>query len=123
MDDKRSTAAVVRARGDIDLDTAPALRHRLEAALREHRDVVLDLSQVTFMDCAGLGALLDASDRADRDGRHLVLRPVGPDVLRLLRITGLEGRLTVAPDHHPSARAPAADRPRTTRFALEGEAP
>ncbi|WP_329493589.1 STAS domain-containing protein [Kitasatospora herbaricolor] len=117
MDDKHSTVAVVRAHGDIDLDTAPALHRRLEAALREHRDVVLDLSQVTFMDCAGLGVLVDARDQADRHGGHLVLRAVGPDVLRLLRITGLEGRLRGTPEQDPSARG----HPGTARFAMEGE--
>ncbi|MDQ0305926.1 anti-sigma B factor antagonist [Kitasatospora herbaricolor] len=129
MDNKRSTVAVVWARGDIDLETAPALHRRLEAALREHRDVVLDLSQVTFMDCAGLGTLLDARGQAERHGGRLVLRAVGPDVLRLLRLTGLEGRLTVTPDHHPAdhhppdGARPQAQRPGTTRFAMEGEAP
>ncbi|MFD0263979.1 STAS domain-containing protein [Kitasatospora indigofera] len=131
MDNKRSTVAVVWARGDIDLDTAPALHRRLEAALREHRDVVLDLSQVTFMDCAGLGTLLDARGQADRHGGRLVLRAVGTDVLRLLRLTGLEGRLTglegrltATPEQDPSGRArPQAQRPGTTRFAMEGEAP
>ncbi|MFE2914587.1 STAS domain-containing protein [Kitasatospora indigofera] len=122
MDNKRSTVAVVWARGDIDLDTAPALHRRLEAALREHRDVVLDLSQVTFMDCAGLGTLLDARGQADRHGGRLVLRAVGPDVLRLLRLTSLEGRLTATPEHDPCGRArPQAQRPGTTRFAMEGE--
>ncbi|MFF0388295.1 STAS domain-containing protein [Kitasatospora sp. NPDC004615] len=96
---------IVRVDGEIDLDTAPALRRALAAALEAHREVVLDLSEVTFMDCAGLGALVRARNQADRSGRRLILRGAGRCVVRLLELTGLHRRLaaepragTVAPD-------------------------
>ncbi|MFI8461996.1 STAS domain-containing protein [Kitasatospora sp. NPDC085464] len=86
---------VVRAGGEIDLDTAPTLRRALAAALASHREVVLDLSEVTFMDCAGLGALVQACDQADRRGRRLILRGAGRCVVRLLELTGLRRRLVL----------------------------
>ena len=88
---------VVRAGGDIDYDTAPALRRTLAAELGKHREVVLDLSQVTFMDCAGLSAVVHAHGQADRRGGRLVLRGAGPPVIRLLKLTGLDHCLTVDP--------------------------
>ncbi|MBP0450671.1 STAS domain-containing protein [Kitasatospora sp. RG8] len=88
---------VVRARGEIDLHAAPSLRRALSAALASHRAVVLDLSEVTFMDCAGLGALVWARNQADRSGRRLVLRGAGRCVVRLLKLTGLHRRLAVEP--------------------------
>ncbi|WP_035791326.1 STAS domain-containing protein [Kitasatospora mediocidica] len=84
---------VVRANGEIDLDAAPALRRVLSKALRGHHEVVLDLSPVTFMDCAGLRVLVSARDQADRTGRRLVLRGAGPQVTRLLKLTRLERHL------------------------------
>jgi len=92
-----STPAVVRASGEVDLDTAAALHRALAEALRAHREVVLDLSQVTFMDCAGLRALVAARNQADRQGRRLVLRGVGHRVVRLLKLTGLNRRLMSQP--------------------------
>ncbi|MFD9692524.1 STAS domain-containing protein [Kitasatospora sp. NPDC059146] len=86
-------AATVTACGDIDLATAPELRRSLVAALHAHRDVVLDLSQVTFMNCAGLAALVHARNLADRLGAHLVLRGVGRDLKRLFRLTSLHRHL------------------------------
>ncbi|WP_051836851.1 STAS domain-containing protein [Streptomyces sp. NRRL WC-3742] len=87
----------VRARGEIDLDTAPRLRRELERALSEHHVVVLDLSQVTFMDCAGLGALVQARNRADHSGRRLVVHGISRPVARLLTLAGLTRRLAPAP--------------------------
>ncbi|GAA2263096.1 hypothetical protein GCM10010430_54490 [Kitasatospora cystarginea] len=59
--------------------------------------MVLDLSEVTFMDCAGLGALVRARNQADRCGARLVLRGAGRCVVRLLKLTGLHRRLAVEP--------------------------
>ncbi|WP_431676199.1 STAS domain-containing protein [Kitasatospora sp. KL5] len=97
-----TTPAIVAARGDIDLATAPRLRRVLARALKTHRDVVLDLSEVTFIDCAGLGALVEARNLAGRRGGRLVLRGAGPCVVRLIRLTGLGGYLAVE-------RRPAVD--------------
>ncbi|MGW3044206.1 STAS domain-containing protein [Kitasatospora sp. NPDC001159] len=97
MRDQGNEPFVVRANGEIDLDTAPSLRRALAAALESHREVVLDLSEVTFMDCAGLGALVQARNQADRRGARLVLRGASRCVVRLLKLTGLHRRLTVEP--------------------------
>ncbi|MFE5581600.1 STAS domain-containing protein [Kitasatospora sp. NPDC056531] len=93
MRDGRPAPLVVRVGGEIDLATAPRLRCRLAAAFEAHREVVLDLSEVTFMDCSGLGILGQARNQADRCGRRLVLRGVGHPVARLLKLTGLTRRL------------------------------
>ncbi|MGE7438820.1 STAS domain-containing protein [Kitasatospora sp. NPDC001175] len=90
MPDQGQAPFVVRARGEIDLDAAPRLRRELTRALDAHREVLLDLSQVT--DCSGLGALVQARNQADRTGGRRVLRGVGHPA-RLLRLTGLTGRL------------------------------
>ncbi|MEV4557873.1 STAS domain-containing protein [Kitasatospora sp. NPDC049285] len=96
-DQGQHESVVVRACGEIDLDTAPGLHRELARALTERREVVLDLSGVTFMDCAGLGALVRARNQAERCGARLVLRGAGGCVVRLLRLTGLHRRLTVEP--------------------------
>ncbi|MFJ6384100.1 STAS domain-containing protein [Kitasatospora sp. NPDC092039] len=79
----------VRACGEIDLDTGPRLHREVERALARHRQVVLDLSEVTFMDCAGLNAVIRARELAERRGRRLVLRGIGHPVARLLKLTGV----------------------------------
>ncbi|MFF8772489.1 STAS domain-containing protein [Kitasatospora sp. NPDC015120] len=88
---------MVRAFGEIDIATAPRLGRRLAAALGAHREVVLDLSEVTFMDCSGLRVLVQARNRADRYGGRLVLRGARGPVARLLRLTGLGRRLAAGP--------------------------
>ncbi|GAA3050203.1 hypothetical protein GCM10020229_72120 [Kitasatospora albolonga] len=97
MPQRTSAPAPLRSGGEIDLATAPALRRALTDALREHHVVVLDLSQVTFMDCVGLGAQVAAAGDAHRQGRRLVLRAPAARVSRLLRLTGTDRTLAVEP--------------------------
>ncbi|MFF2548830.1 STAS domain-containing protein [Kitasatospora sp. NPDC058063] len=89
MNGQSNQPFIVRAHGEIDLDAAPSLRRALATALESHQEVVLDLSEVTFMDCAGLGALVRARNQADRCGARLVLRGADRRVVRLLKLTGL----------------------------------
>jgi anti-sigma B factor antagonist len=75
---------VLRLIGEIDMDTAPILRRRLES---DAPVTVLDLAEVTFIDSTGLNVLINAN-RNRVDG--LVLRsPVGA-VSRVLELSGID---------------------------------
>lgn len=89
--------AIVRADGEIDIATADALRDRLCAALTEHAEVAADMSAVTFIDCAGLRALLAARAFADGHGRRLVVHDPSRPVRRLLAWTRLDRHLRTTP--------------------------
>lgn len=81
---------VFRLRGSFDIATAPTARAALlEAADGGKHDIVVDLSQVDFLDSTGLGALIGAYRRAkERGGRVRLVTPDG-QIARLLQITGL----------------------------------
>ncbi|WP_030347896.1 STAS domain-containing protein [Streptomyces sp. NRRL S-1022] len=76
-----------RAAGEVSLPTRGIWERALERAVREGEDVYhLELSALTFVDVAGVGALADAA-RSLGGGRRLVLdRPPDavPRILELL---------------------------------------
>jgi len=90
--------------GDLDVESSPPLAACL-AVLgdREVGTVTLDASGVTFIDCSGLGVLLRA--HALLQGRLRLLSP-SPAVLRLLRVLGLEERLTCVAGQAATRRPP-----------------
>ena len=67
-------------------------------AQRHGDGLVLDLSGVTFMDCAGLQPILRARNRL---GHRLCLRAVPARVLRLLLLAGVAGRMRILPGEPP----------------------
>ncbi|MFI1760690.1 STAS domain-containing protein [Streptomyces sp. NPDC020800] len=89
---------VVALQGDVDLLVAQTLVARLDAlTARPRHDLVLDLRQVGFIDCTGLGILCRARNRSlARQGR-LRLVTDSADLLRLLRATGLADVFEVQP--------------------------
>ncbi|MBR8641528.1 STAS domain-containing protein [Streptomyces tuirus] len=71
----------VRAAGEIGLSTRAIWEGVLEEAVREDEDVYyLELSDVTFVDVAGAGALAAAAGRLQDGRRFVVRRP--PSALR-----------------------------------------
>src|SRR3954452_13614262 len=58
--------------GDVDLTSGQAVREAVCEALDEGaRDIVLDLSGVTFLDSTGLNSLLNTARDVDRRGAKL----------------------------------------------------
>lgn len=83
--------SVLRVGGEVDVATAPKLRERLIALVNDQRvHLVVDLSDVDFIDSTGLGVLIGALKRVrSRDGDlHLVCSE--PRTLRVFEITGLD---------------------------------
>jgi anti-sigma B factor antagonist len=86
---------LIRAAGEVDLSTAAALRRELAAARLEADTVLLDLSEVTFIDSTGLHLLLEASQRsAVTDWSFFVVRP-SKAVRRLIELSGTADLITV----------------------------
>jgi anti-sigma B factor antagonist len=86
---------LIRAAGEVDLSTAAALGRELAAARVEADTVLLDLSDVTFMDSTGLHLLLEASHRsAVTDWSFFVVRP-SEAVRRLIELSGTAHLLTL----------------------------
>jgi anti-sigma B factor antagonist len=88
--------AVVRVSGEVDAMTAPRLAAAVTAALDGERPVVVDLTSVTFLDSAGLAALVRVTERGERRGEPLrIVVDHNRPVLRPIQITGLDDRLAL----------------------------
>ncbi len=87
---------VMSVGGELDIATAPWLAGALHDAVSPTQSVVLDvnemivldLNELTFMDVLGLHAIIDATARAQRLGRRLVLLCGSPAVQRVFALTG-----------------------------------
>jgi anti-sigma B factor antagonist len=83
-------SAVVDVAGEIDVYTSPVLQEKLVEVLRDgSSNIVLDLSDVTFLDSTGLGVLITALKRCRNADGDLELVTAQPNVLKVLEITGL----------------------------------
>jgi anti-sigma B factor antagonist len=91
----------MRVAGEMTVYTAAGLKQELLAAIAAHRrSKLLDLSEVTEIDTAGLQLLLTARRLAANDGRELLLIDPSRAVRSALELCQLS-TLLQAPDTEP----------------------
>jgi anti-sigma B factor antagonist len=88
---------IVTVAGELDLATVPTLRDTLTDVLGAgSHELVLDLSNVPFIDSTGLGVIMGTAKKARAAGGSLSLVCDNPRILRVLTLTGFA---TVLPIH------------------------
>ncbi|MGI8760226.1 MAG: STAS domain-containing protein [Jatrophihabitantaceae bacterium] len=81
---------IVAVTGDIDLYTSPRLQEQLAALIDSGAsELVVDLSNVPFLDSTALGALVGARKDAMERGGSITLAGAQNNVVKVLRVTKL----------------------------------
>jgi anti-anti-sigma factor len=88
-------ASVLVASGELDIAARGRLLEATSKAAESSRDVILDMSAVTFMDCSALSALLQSRKSLGQRGGILTLRSPHRSVLYLLQLTSLENAFPI----------------------------
>jgi anti-sigma B factor antagonist len=90
---------VVAVRGEVDLVTVGTLRDSLSSHATDPRTrlLVCDLTQVGFLACSGLSALLDTRAAMEARSARFAVVASTPAVLRPVAVTGLRERIPVLP--------------------------
>jgi anti-sigma B factor antagonist len=87
---------VLAVRGEIDVASAPEFHASLSDLIGQgHEVVMVDLSEVSFIDSTGLGVLVGAEKEMRQSSRDLRLVVTQPQITRLLELTGLDEVFTV----------------------------
>ena len=89
---------IVAVTGEVTFSNVAELTRRLETALREGaRNLVVDLTDVTFIDSSGLSALLSASGKAQERGGALALVLAEGEPPSIFRFRGVDRLLALYP--------------------------
>jgi anti-anti-sigma factor len=87
---------VIRLRGELDIGSAPDLQRALLRSRPAQQRVVLDLSELKFMDSTGLRVLLRARAAAEEGRWEIFMRNVPANIQRLFDMTGVHEALPSA---------------------------
>jgi anti-anti-sigma factor len=85
------TSVIITLSGELDMSTAAELTEFANARPFEPgtHEIVVDLSRITFLDCTGLGSLIDLKKRAVSEAKRFELRSIPPRVARLFDLSGI----------------------------------
>jgi len=93
---------VVSVAGEVDAHTAPPVREAVLATVGPGARVVVDLTEVTFLDSTGLGVFVTALKRLREVDGTLDVVITSPRVLKVFTLTGLD---VLIPIHETLAAA------------------
>lgn len=81
---------VIDVVGEIDLYTSPTFRDILRQAVDDgHHRILVNMSQVRYVDSSGFGTLLGATKRLRPSGGSINLVGCNPSIQKMLRVTRL----------------------------------
>ena len=85
-------AVFVKLKCEIDHHNARQIREKIDREIfsRRPRTVVLDFSEVRFMDSSGIGLIIGRSQVADAAGGGVRLVGLSPTLMKLVRLAGIE---------------------------------
>jgi anti-sigma B factor antagonist len=91
------SGVILTVSGELDIETAPALRDRLFSAIEagQHR-LVIDLSAISFLDSVGLATIVHAKQRLPEEGRMALAIDPSSYVMLVLESSGLPKVLDLA---------------------------
>lgn len=105
-----ATKTVVALAGEIDLSNHVALRTALnDLIVNGSVDLVLDLTDVTFMDSTGLGAMIGTRRRVHAFQGSLAIVLTNDAILRVFQVTGLDKVFDLYPSRSAALGEPDAD--------------
>jgi len=93
------TCAVLAFDGRLDAVSAQRAKDALQQAINEGRhQLVVDMARVSFVDSAGLAALVSALKLSRRSGGNVLLAGIQPQVRTVFSLTMLDRVFGIYPD-------------------------
>ena len=83
-------SVVVSFAGEVDLEHAPRAREILLEQVGRQRRVLVDLSEVDYIDSSGIASLVEAFQKAKKTGAGFALAAPNPAALRVLELARLD---------------------------------
>jgi anti-sigma B factor antagonist len=103
--ENQGTATIFVVEGQVDMHTSPDLRGHLRTALQSRSTpIVVDLTDVAFIDSSGLATLIEALQAVGKYGGRLRLCGLSPAVQNLFRLSNLTSIFDIRPKREDSVK-------------------
>lgn len=97
---KRGNVLIVKFYGELDDHTAGYARQKMENEIIKPtaKNMVLDFSNLTFMDSSGIGVIMGRYKKIEKLSGKVAIACSNPQIIRLLNISGISSIIPLHPD-------------------------
>jgi anti-sigma B factor antagonist len=89
---------VVKLTGDVDLEHCVGVRSLLLDGVSHGKDLLVDLSGVSYLDSSGIASLVEALQLATKHGTALKLFSASAQAMRVFELARLDKVFAIHPD-------------------------
>jgi anti-anti-sigma factor len=95
--EERAEGMVAHVSGEVDLANVDRFKGALQPALSPHRNVILDVSNLRYIDSTGFHVLVNTSKELRQHNCQLVVVGASPSIAKVMRILRLDGLVPLVP--------------------------
>ncbi|OHC76267.1 MAG: anti-anti-sigma factor [Rhodospirillales bacterium RIFCSPLOWO2_12_FULL_58_28] len=92
---EENNTTIVCLKGDVDLESSPAARKILMECVKKGHPILVDLSEVGYIDSSGVASLVEALQSTRKKGLDFALAHVSEGALRVLHLARLDKIFTI----------------------------
>ena len=103
--DNQDSACIVSLHGDVDLEMAPSVRKILLNCVAGGKAVLVDMSNVAYIDSSGIASLIEALQTSMGNGNPFGLIAVSEQARRVLELARLDKVFAIHADRDSALAA------------------
>ncbi len=82
---------IVTIKGEVDIYSVDTFRGSIEETFDQGaRDIILDCSELTYIDSIGMGVLIEMRNKSQELGKKIAMKNPRPNIKKLLSLTGVD---------------------------------
>ena len=96
---KQEAFSCITVKGEIDTQTCSELRSALIEPVDSGLDLIVDITEVAYIDSSSIGVLVGARKRCGKAGRRMIIVCSGKNriIHKIFRMVGLDAFFTIVP--------------------------
>lgn len=96
--DIKDDFVLIHVKGTLSIENISPFETLLNKYLEEKTHMLIDFSQLTFIDSSSLGIIVVYYTKSEKNNKHFALISINGDIMQMFKITGLDKRIKIFDD-------------------------
>lgn len=93
--EKKENFILIRIKGTLSIENISPFETMVNKHVEDKEDILIDLSELTFIDSSSLGIIVVYYTKSEKNSRHFALLNINSDIMQMFKITGLDKRIKI----------------------------
>jgi len=86
---------LINVKGTLSIENISPFETLLNKYVDEKKHILIDLSEMTFIDSSSLGIIVVYYTKSEKNNKHFSLLNINGDIMQMFKITGLDKRIKI----------------------------